>query len=291
MKCNSPGLLFCTILFPNHISGLFSQGQDMSLPGTKQQSGVDGGYPAESAVRCDKLMANLTRRCCQAGRGGSCSPRDSLSLLHTLTWHGNLFQASLRRCLRALISPERWSMDGGGAETSCRWSPVDLSQQRGSAVNDCSQGWLSHCRGWKSMIATCGLKSEISSPKAVFFFLIWHPVMCFWVKQSSTVHVQLKFQLKIVFSCYSCQKSLTMSRFSPYPCQSYPCALWLPFIQPQFTETNHWNSERCRHRFTEFEIVPGRPPPSSCLCATATEMCLSDCFWKPALTWKQLPKL
>lgn len=42
----------------------------MSLPGTKQQSGVDGGYPAESAVRCDKLMANLTRRCCQAGRQG-----------------------------------------------------------------------------------------------------------------------------------------------------------------------------------------------------------------------------
>lgn len=37
----------------------------MSLPGTKQKSGVDGGYPAESAVRCDKLMANLTRRRCQ----------------------------------------------------------------------------------------------------------------------------------------------------------------------------------------------------------------------------------
>lgn len=141
------GLLFCTILFPNHISGLFSQGQDMSLPGTKQQSGVDGGYPAESAVRCNKLMANLTRRCCQAGRGGSCSTRDSLLLLHTLMWHGNLFQASLRRCLRALISPERWSMDRGGAETSCRWSPMDLSQQRGSAVNDCSQGWFHTSEG------------------------------------------------------------------------------------------------------------------------------------------------
>lgn len=120
MKYNSLRLLFCTILFPNHISGLFSQGQDMSLPGTKQQSGVDGGYPAESAVRCDKLMANLTRRCCQAGRGGSCSTRDSLLLPRTLMWHGNLFQASLRRCLRALMSPERWGMDGGGAETSCR---------------------------------------------------------------------------------------------------------------------------------------------------------------------------
>lgn len=62
---SGPGLLFCTILFPNHISGLFSQGQEMSLPGTKQQSGVDGGYPAESSVRCDKLMANVPRRCCQ----------------------------------------------------------------------------------------------------------------------------------------------------------------------------------------------------------------------------------
>lgn len=111
---NSPGLLFCTILFPDHISVLFSQGQEMSLTGTKQKSGVDGGYPAESAVRCDKLMANLARRCCQAGRGGSCSTRDSLSLPRTLMWHGNLFQASLRQCLRALISPERWGMDGGG---------------------------------------------------------------------------------------------------------------------------------------------------------------------------------
>lgn len=49
-------------LSPDHISVLFSQGQDMSLPGTKRKSGVDGGYPAESAVRCDKLMANLTRQ-------------------------------------------------------------------------------------------------------------------------------------------------------------------------------------------------------------------------------------
>lgn len=51
----------------------------MSLPGTKQKSGVDRRYPADSAVRCDKLMANLARRRCQAGRGGSCSTRDSLS--------------------------------------------------------------------------------------------------------------------------------------------------------------------------------------------------------------------
>lgn len=165
LNVNSLGLLFCTILFPGHISGLFSQGQDMSLPGTKQKSGVDAGYPAESAVRCDKLIANLTRRCCQAGRGGSCSTRDSLSLLRTLMWHGNLFQASLRQCLRALISPERWGMDGGGAETSCQWGPMGLSQQRGS-VNDCSQGWLSHHRRWKSMLATYGLKSKISSLKA-----------------------------------------------------------------------------------------------------------------------------
>lgn len=85
----------------------YSHKGKICLPGTKQKSGVDGGYPAELAVRCDKLMANLTRRCCQAGRGGSCSTRDSLSLLRTLMWHGNLFQASVRQCLRALISPER----------------------------------------------------------------------------------------------------------------------------------------------------------------------------------------
>lgn len=106
-ECGSPRPLFCTILSPNHISGLFSLGPDLSLPGTKQQSGVDGGYPAESPVRCDKLMANLRRRCCQAGWGGSCSPRDSLWLPRALMWHGNLFQASPGQCLRAPSSPER----------------------------------------------------------------------------------------------------------------------------------------------------------------------------------------
>lgn len=85
----------------------YSHKGKICLPGTKQKSGVDGGYPADLVVRCDKLMANLTRRCCQAGRGGSCSSRDWLSLLRTLMWHGNLFQASVRQCLRALISPER----------------------------------------------------------------------------------------------------------------------------------------------------------------------------------------
>lgn len=56
----------------------------MLLPGTKLKSAVDGGYPVESAVRCDKLMAYLTLCCCQAARGGSCSMRDLLSLLRAL---------------------------------------------------------------------------------------------------------------------------------------------------------------------------------------------------------------
>lgn len=203
MKSNSPGLLFCTILFPNHISGLFSQGQDTSLLGTKQQSGVDGGYPAESAVRCDKLMANLTRRCCQAGRGGSCSTRDSLSLLRTLMWHGNLFQASLRQCLRALISPERWSMDGVGAETSCRWSPMDLSQQRGSAVNDCSQRWLSHHRRWKPISEKYHLWRQFLFPYDI--------LLCVFEGKRAWLYMfrVLDFDLKYVFL------GLTMWGFFP----------------------------------------------------------------------------
>lgn len=122
----SLGPLFRTILFPGHISGVFSQGQDMLLPGTKQKSAVDGGYPAESAVRCDKLMAYLTLRCCQAARGGSCSMRDLLSLLRALIWCGNLSRELLRQCLRAPIPPKRCRVDGGGAETSCQWSPMDF---------------------------------------------------------------------------------------------------------------------------------------------------------------------
>lgn len=32
--------------------------------------------------------------------------RDLLSLLHVSVWHANLFRASLRQCLRALIPPK-----------------------------------------------------------------------------------------------------------------------------------------------------------------------------------------
>ena len=157
MKCNSLGLLFCTILFPNHISGLFSQGHDLSLPGTEQQSGVDGGYPAESAVRCDKLMANLTRRRCQAGRGGSCWRRDSaLAAAHiNVAW---------KTCFRHhrddvyelwfLLKGEAWTE--GEQRPAVGEAPVDLSQQRGCAANDCSPGWVPHHGGWKS-VPTCGL--------------------------------------------------------------------------------------------------------------------------------------
>lgn len=254
MKCNSLGLLFCTILFPNHISGLFSQGQDMSLPGTKQQSGVDGGYPAESAVRCDKLMANPTRRCCQAGRGGSCSTRDSLSLLHTLMWHGNLFQASLRQCLRALISPERWSMDGG-AETSCRRSPMDLSQQRGSAVNDCSRGRLSHHGRWKSMAATCGLKSKISARKAVLFTDILSAVCDCTCSDFFTLIKNMLFWLFCSYIPHNI-------RFFWYPCRPYPCALWLS--SSSHSHSTETDCERCRHEFTELKSHPdARPLPLS----------------------------
>lgn len=162
----------------------------MSLPGTKQKSGVDGGYPAESAVRCDKLMANLTQRCCQAGRGGSCSTRDSLSLQRTLMWHRNLFQASLRRCLQALISPERWGTDEGRAETSCQWNPVDLSQQR---------GWLLSKMGFtpqkvKIHATTCVLQSEITLKEILFFY--HNLVTCYWVEDSSRLSY---FDLKYIF--------------------------------------------------------------------------------------------
>lgn len=85
---------------------------------------------------------------------------------------------------------------------------------------------------------------------------------------------------KMCFCWLYCLKCLTVSGLSPYSWrQSYPCALWLSFIQPQFTETNHRNSEHCRHRFSEFEIVHRRPPPSSvsaplplkCVCLIASE--------------------
>lgn len=47
--------------------------------------------------------------------------RDLLSLLHVSIWHANLFRASLRQCLRALIPPKRCCVDGGGAaESSCQ---------------------------------------------------------------------------------------------------------------------------------------------------------------------------
>lgn len=56
------GFYFAPLSFPEHISVLFSLGRDTSLLGTGRESGGDGRYPAESAVRCNKLMANPTRR-------------------------------------------------------------------------------------------------------------------------------------------------------------------------------------------------------------------------------------
>lgn len=107
LKCSNLGLLLCTIFFPNHISGLFSQGLDLSLTGTKLPSAVEQAYPAERAVRCNKLMETLTlRRRCQ-GAGVAAAPPGSLWWLRALMWHGNVFQASPRRCLRALIPLER----------------------------------------------------------------------------------------------------------------------------------------------------------------------------------------
>lgn len=111
----------------------------MLLPGRKQKSAVDGRYPAESAVRCDKLMAHLTRRCCQAARGGSCSMRDLLSLLRALIWCGNLSRELLRQCLRAPIPSKRCRLDGGGQRPAVSEAQWIFSQQPGS-VNHCSQG-------------------------------------------------------------------------------------------------------------------------------------------------------
>lgn len=116
-----------------------------SLPGTRQQSGVDGEHPARSAVRCDKLMANLTRRRCRADRGWQLfDGRLALAAARVnVAW--KLVSGIGRDDVYELRFPlKRWSVDGGGAEIGCRRSPADLSQQGGSAVNDCSQGRLPH---------------------------------------------------------------------------------------------------------------------------------------------------
>lgn len=152
MKCNSPRLLFCTILLPNHISALFSQGHRTSLSGTELQSGVDGGCPAEVAVRCNKLMVNLRRCCCccQPGRGGSCS-------LPLTAQHINVPWKLVSGITETMFTSSdfSWKVKHGWKakqRPAVGEAPADLSQQRlSSALNDFSRS----TGGKKPLDTTC----------------------------------------------------------------------------------------------------------------------------------------
>lgn len=151
-----------------------------------------------------------------------------------------------------LLKGEAWT---GGAETSCRRSPMDLSQQRGSAVNDCSRGWLSHHGRWKSTAATCGLKSEIPALKAVLFTEILSAVCdCTCSDFCSDFDLKCAFLVFMLLYTSQCQVVLV-----PLPALLL-CSLTF-ITQPQFTATD---CERCRHKFTELKSHPdARPLPLS----------------------------
>lgn len=181
--------------------------------------------------------------------------------------------------LWVLLKGEAWT-EGRAAETSCWWSPVDLSQQRGCAVNDCSQGSVSHQRRWKFMPPTCVLQSQIPS----FEFFFWKSQSYYTFERGKALVLYRK-----CFVILLSKMAHNIRVFPPTPTCSIPVLFDF-----------HSSSHSLQRQTTETVSVvvisspslksyPGvRPLPLS---LRHCHWNLFDCFWKPALTWKQLPKL
>lgn len=214
--------------------------------------------------------------CCQAARGGSCMMRDLLSLLHASIWHANLFRASLRQCLRALIPPKRFRVDrGGAAEIGCQKPDGFLVSIQVLLVTTLKDEFHATMKINVKSNATNGVKwKEIGS-----FYLVFE-----WRNSKDRLGLRL---LDWTLRCCECLHFVNFIF-----CQGFSLVV-LPLYRMTLIFSSVCKGKPRKGSMSSSSLNL-KTYPGACRHPLSLRHCHwteTDYFWKPALTWKQLPKI
>lgn len=162
-----------------------------------------------------------------------------------------------------LLKGELWME--GGAETSCQWSPVDLTQQRGCVVNDRSKQWVSHQRVGNPWLQHGGCSQN---------YLQWELVLARCLQWRSQ---WLMFRL---FGLYFLDKNtFVLPGFPPGSHSVVPVLSDVPLSHLSLQKRSGETVSAVVTSSPSLKSYPGRPPPSSvsaplplkCVCLIASE--------------------